>query len=617
MKKNYLFLIILLFPLFLAPMTSIGQITVVPSATAAVLASKLVGPGVIMLNPTLTCLATAEGTFSGTSTLSFDSGIVLTSGSAANTSRPASFFSSVANGTAGDPQLSALIGGTATYDACVLQFDFRPAGDTVKFQYVFGSEEYTSFTCSPFNDVFAFFISGPGIVGTPNLAIVPGTAIPVCINSVNCGGTGGYPTSTCRALGAGSPFCAYYVNNIAGTTIVYDGLTTTLTAISPVTPCDTFHLKIGVADATDDIYDSGVFLKAGSLTSNSFSSSVLGINPTDTGFGAQYCVRGCAPGMFIFHNTGSLLDSIIIHYQIGGTAVNGIDYTSILDSTIIHVHDSTDTVFIYGLPLPPTGPKTVELYIYAPYSCGAGPTIIDSVELTIYDSLHLHIITPDTTICIGQNVYINTSGDSGYHYTWSPSATLNTNTLLSPTATPTVTTTYNINAIYPASGCPPKNENITITVVDPPTLNVAPQTTCVGVHLQIGVTVTPSSGSYTYSWTPATYLNNSTISNPIVTPGVAGDAEYIVSVGSSVFGCGATDSFLLHVLPDSFSLYNPDTGICFPPATYQIRASGDSEFSYRWTPTLGVSNPDIITPTITPPGFYHHLCSDRLLPRLP
>ena len=47
----------------------------------------------------------------------------------------------------------------------VLEFDFRPISDQVSFQYVFGSEEYQSYTCSQYNDIFGFFISGPGING--------------------------------------------------------------------------------------------------------------------------------------------------------------------------------------------------------------------------------------------------------------------------------------------------------------------------------------------------------------------------------------------------------------------------------------------------------------------
>ena len=67
---------------FLLPVLLNAQITVTPAATAAALAAKLTGPGVIVIAPTLTCASNANGIFSGTSSLSFDSGIVLTSGQA-------------------------------------------------------------------------------------------------------------------------------------------------------------------------------------------------------------------------------------------------------------------------------------------------------------------------------------------------------------------------------------------------------------------------------------------------------------------------------------------------------------------------------------------------------
>ncbi|HRD38464.1 MAG TPA: choice-of-anchor L domain-containing protein, partial [Bacteroidia bacterium] len=41
----------------------------------------------------------------------------------------------------------------------------------------------------------------------------------------------------------------------------YDGFTTPLTASVNVTPCQTYHLKLAIADAGDCDYDSGVFLE--------------------------------------------------------------------------------------------------------------------------------------------------------------------------------------------------------------------------------------------------------------------------------------------------------------------------------------------------------------------
>ena len=64
----------------------------------------------------------------------------------------------------------------------ILEFDFVAQSDEMSFWYSFGSMEYTSYTCSSFNDVFGFFISGPGITGpytndAVNIALVPDPAL--------------------------------------------------------------------------------------------------------------------------------------------------------------------------------------------------------------------------------------------------------------------------------------------------------------------------------------------------------------------------------------------------------------------------------------------------------
>jgi gliding motility-associated-like protein len=595
------------------PSASFAQITVTPSVTAAVLMNKLLGPGVIGISPTLTCASVANGTFTAvTSPLIFDSGIVLTSGRAVTGGAPlagtgsvgpATAFASVDNLAPGDPMLSALSGGGISRNACILEFDFRPAGDTVKFDYIFGSEEYTSFTCSGYNDPFGFFISGPGYAVPTNIALVPGTTIPVCINSINCGATGGYPLATCTALGPGSPFCMYYVNNIGGPTITYDGITTKLTAIAAVTPCDTYHLKLGVADIGDSYYDSGVFLKAGSLTSSSITINPIGMNPGDTVAGSQFCVRGCLPGKFIFKRNGSLLNPMTIKYIIAGTAVNGFDYTTITDSVVIAASDSDEVVLINGLSVPPTGPKTVKLLILAPYTCGGASVIIDSAVMTIIDSFFVKINTSDTAICQGQYVSIIASGDTSLDFTWSPAGTLSATTTLNTIATPTVTTTYTLTGIFPAIGCLPSKAVIKITVYDRPILNAGPPTqiTCQGTSLQLNVTAFPSGIPYTYSWTPSSYLSSAGIANPVFTPLDSVDRIQTVRVSAPVPGCSSDTSFFLHVLPNDFALYNLDTGICYPPESYQIRILGDTEFSYKWVPELGVSDPNVMSPIVSPP----------------
>ncbi len=592
-----------------------AQITVSADKTAGILAAALVGTGVTIMSPTLTCAGNANGTFTTglVSPISIARGIVLTNGCAKDTiiggttdygiNDASTVFASTGNGTPGDATLTALAG-QPTFDACVLEFDFKAAGDTVKFNYVFGSEEYTSFTCTVYNDVFGFFISG-GTYGTPtNIALVPGTTIPVCINSVNCGPTGGGTLATCTALGPGSPFCAYYVDNTTGTSapyVTYDGLTTKLTAIAAVNPCDTYHLKLGVADATDDILDSGVFIEGGSLSSTPPPSiTALGTS------GLPYCIKGCAPGNFIFNIPAARDTNTWIHYVISGTAVNGYDYSSILDSIVIPALGTTALLNINPLIVPAAGPKVVTIGVLSRNACTGVDSIEASASLTILDSFSFHIVTPDTSICQGQSVHIIAVGDSLFagilHYIWSPSGTISDDTLLSPVATPMVTTTYTLrDSTAAVLGCPVETHHITITVYPRPTLSVDSSLvkTCVGVPVQLHVYAFPNAYANSYVWTPPTDLSNTTIWNPVVTPTVPGDVIYTITVNpTAIPGCTSTETIHVHTL-GIFTLNTPDTAICVN-TSLQISVTGSSEFTWLWTPSTFLNNATLMQPITTP-----------------
>ncbi|WP_298115879.1 choice-of-anchor L domain-containing protein [Flavobacterium sp.] len=163
-----------------------------------------------------------------------------------------------------DADLSAISSGTINTKA-VIEFDFVPIGNNVSFNFVFASEEYLEYVGSSFNDVFGFFISGPGISGpftnnAKNIALIPTTTTPISINNVN---------STSNAT--------YYINNGTGTTptlnssIQYDGFTTLLTASSEVLCGETYHIKLAISNVSDSAFDSAVFLQAGSFSSSSCS----------------------------------------------------------------------------------------------------------------------------------------------------------------------------------------------------------------------------------------------------------------------------------------------------------------------------------------------------------
>ena len=585
-----------------------AQMNVVPNQTATQLAQRLTGPGVIVTNATLVCPTNASGDFTVgplPSNLGIDSGIVMTSGRAqtvgatAGVNGPQTLFAATSNNAPGDADLTTLAGQT-TFDACKLEFDFVPAGDTIKFDYVFGSEEYDSYSCTSFNDVFGFFISGPGIVGQRNIALIPGTTIPVAVNSTtNPAITMPFSTAMCNAMGTGSPFAQYYVNNTNGTTVTYYGFTTVFTAVSAVVPCTTYHLKLAIADAADGTLDSGVWLKAGSLTSNA-----INVNPVGGGGLAApnpYVVRNCLPGQFVFSRPSPRVTPLTIKYIIGGSAVNGVDYTQIPDSVVIPSNGTTTTLNIQALA-PPNGTDSVKLYILSPYSCGTGaPNIIDSATLVILDSIAVDIVEPDTSICVGECVQFTLQPfptNNLLNFTWLPTSGLTPTTGDTVVACPQVTTTYQVAATLPGSGCPPSYSHQTVTVVYGPDIDAGPDTTtCVGVPYTFPTTISPANQNYNITWTPATGLNNPNILQPTATATAVGTTTYIISANPGAAGCTGYDTVTLKVIPDDFTLFNGDTAVC-KGTTVQVAAIGDPTYTYTWTPPAGVSNVNSLTPAI-------------------
>ena len=222
------------------------------------------------------------GHFNGdSSNIGLSSGVLLSSGDVTNAMGPnddegfLSLFQPY--GILGDSDLT-LLSGVPSLNAAKLEFDFETVNDTVSFRYVFASEEYPEYACGTFNDAFGFFISGPGISGpfsngAENIALIPGTTTLVAINTVNIGTAGVFgDTLNCDSIDTNwINYSSYYVDNGDGSnplidsTVQYDGFTTVLTAEIVLIPCQTYHIKLVVADAMDESYDSGVFLEAGSF----------------------------------------------------------------------------------------------------------------------------------------------------------------------------------------------------------------------------------------------------------------------------------------------------------------------------------------------------------------
>lgn len=190
----------------------------------------------------------------------FSNGIVLSTGFASSAAGPnSSLLSEGSTAWLGDNDLELALGVSNTINATVLEFDFIPYTDKISFDYIFSSEQYlTSITsqnqCN-YTDGFAFLIrEAASTAPYTNLAIVPGTDIPVKVNTVR--GQGVCPSSNEQYFDSFNGL--EHPTNFNGQTIV-------LQAKTDVTAGVVYHIKLVVADQGNNLYDSAIFLGGGSF----------------------------------------------------------------------------------------------------------------------------------------------------------------------------------------------------------------------------------------------------------------------------------------------------------------------------------------------------------------
>lgn len=400
-----------------------AQLQVSNATNAVQLAQKLVGDGVTISNVSFSGSNEMAGFFTniGGTNIGIDSGIVLTNGKVVSRPPgngivgPSSLNAHNQMGFPGDPDLSNIVS-AATNDACVLEFDFIPLGDSIRFKYVFSSEEYPTYACSQFNDAFAFFVSGPGIPTPTNIALIPNSTAPVTITNINDQGCALYPQ--------------YYINNQGNPFFTHNGLTQVFIAETKVQPCQTYHLKLVIADVVDSDFDSGVFLQAKSLSSNVVALN--NITQTDP-LGNSYLAEGCSSFSFTIRRPRKEPTPLNVGLQYGGTAINGVDVQLLPASVIIPANDSF--VVVNVIPIQDGIAEGVEnLKIYALGGCSAS-TPADSIIVQIRDYDILDLVPDTAVICRSSSIQL--SAANGYTtYQWNPDPTLSAINISNPIATP-------------------------------------------------------------------------------------------------------------------------------------------------------------------------------------
>ncbi len=340
----------------------------------------------------------------------------------------------------GDSDLAGISAG-AQYDAAVIEFDFTPTQTPLTFQYAFASEEYCEYVNTAFNDVFGFFISGPGIPGTQNLAVIPTTNIPITINTINhVTNSGLYSHNTPAGLNncenggvSGTLPPATPASGPGPSELQYDGFTRKMTAIAQVIPCSTYHIKLAIADIGDGVWDSAVFLKAGSFDGGGNASLDWIVNGDPD---LDEVVEGCGTVQLLVDRVGSNPAlPLPVSFTVTGTATAGADYSPIpftivipagQDQVLLNVNIINDLI--------PEGAETVILTLSTPCSC-----LKPQEVLTILDYLPMAPAPDTVTICgptgVGTVGVTIEGGVEPYTYQWSAGSTESTVTAFVATST--------------------------------------------------------------------------------------------------------------------------------------------------------------------------------------
>jgi gliding motility-associated-like protein len=413
----------------------------------------LLGDGIIASNFSSVGFANGIGYFDGNvSNVGFNEGVILSTGGL----ELVTDGFGVGSGVSGDPDLElALNAINLTWpvnNVTILEFDFVAESESMAFNYVFGSVEYTSFTCSSYNDIFGFFLSGPGVIGpysnnAVNLAYIPDpnnpgqyTTTPVAVNTINAGSPDYTDNPTCNNIDPNfEDYNIYWIDNdytgngwqgvnqppspeftVAGLT----GFTTSLTAEYNDLICgETYHIKLAIADAADGALNSAVFLEANSFASPEVQISTVPNADLGLVLGVENGVlEGCGQAAIQFDRAGDLSMDLNITLSYSGSSEYGIDYSVLPTEMVLPAFQEQVILPINVLfDVLNEGQETLIITISGvPVPCQE--VTIQDIELVIFDQDELTIDMPDelTIDCLGSGLieaFID-GGYAPYSYAW-------------------------------------------------------------------------------------------------------------------------------------------------------------------------------------------------------
>ncbi len=567
---------LVLITLLAFPFSLFSQLITSKSQTPfSLVKNVLLGQGVEVSNVQYTGKSIAIGSFDGSkSNIGLSGGIIMTTGTVlGNAQGPIgpnnSSSATYENYAKGYPLL-----GQGTMDASILEFDFIPSSDTVKFRYVFASEEYPEYVGSQFNDKFAFFISGPGIVGNKNIAILPDGSN-VAINNVN------------QVKNS-----QYYVDNTGGGSVQYDGFTSVLTASSAVRCGKKYHLIIVIADVNDRRLDSGVFLEAKSLSAKvkyEINSSLSQyIYPE-----LDHMAEGCVSANIVVKQAGGKIanNDVNIPIKVSGSAIIGQDISNTIPSNLVLPKGQNQVSFSFqalaDLVKEQTDSVTVEVFLLN--DCDSLVSHAFTYYIENIDPIQAKL--PDEEIhCKGKPIYLTpliSGGLPPYSILWSTNETTDSIQVL-PSSAQAYSVTINdacLNNAVTVSNIVtiPQYKPLQIDKINDFTEVCPYKSTYVKANVHFG------GGVYEYAWYQDSILISNNIEDSLKPPKTS---KYTIKIKDVCDDTISTQFNYTILSPPLLTKLVGKELICFGDSTSIIETptGGYGMYKYRWVDDLITTN---------------------------
>jgi gliding motility-associated-like protein len=360
---------------------------------------------------------------------------------------------------------------------------------------------------------------------------------------------------------------------------------------------DTTHFTVKALPVVNLGNDTG-FCAGNTLTLNAAQPAGYTWQWSDGSTGTGLVVSSSGSYWLTASNGCVATDTIHVTVSVQPTVLLGNDsLLCFADSLVLQ------STLVYGAPsyIWSNGATTPEITVNATgtywlqvseYNCPGA----DTVHLIfVHDTLHL--FNPDTAICRGMAVQVRASASPLASFQWLPTAGIGNSTALTPLIIPDTSALYVLSSIYP--GCPVLNDSLFIDVQPNPQVFAGfNRFVCQNDTLHITANVAPAWYThYSYSWSPGNSVTDSTSQTVVFSDSLP--REMVVTV-STPAGCSQKDSLQINVEPSEFLNPLPDLVFCPGDSAMLQPTATSSVISYRWVPTLYLSDSTSGSPILKP-----------------